>query len=72
MAYRPRPGHTDAQRNLISNIHERGVAVDVAAQRIIALAALMRDLQASGVAVKEVLSTAPRSLPGGGNKISAS
>ena len=25
LAYRPRPGHTDAQRNLISNIHARGV-----------------------------------------------
>src|SRR5262245_26001130 len=25
LAYRPRPGHTDARRNLISNVHARGV-----------------------------------------------
>jgi hypothetical protein len=36
MAYRPGLGHTDAQRNLISNIHERGVAIEVAALRVIA------------------------------------
>jgi ethanolamine ammonia-lyase small subunit len=56
MAFRPRPGHTDAQRNLISNIHERGVATEVAARRIVALATRMREMQASGVAVKEELS----------------
>jgi ethanolamine ammonia-lyase small subunit len=55
LAYRPRPGHTDAQRNLISNIHERGVAPEAAARRILALAAQMRQLQTSGVAVKETL-----------------
>src|SRR5262249_42095547 len=55
MAFRPRLGHTDAQRNLISNIHERGVAAEVAARRIIVLASRMRELQASGVAVKEEL-----------------
>jgi ethanolamine ammonia-lyase small subunit len=55
MAYRPRPGHTDAQRNLISNIHARGVAPEAAARRIMALAETMRRLQTSGVAVKEDL-----------------
>jgi ethanolamine ammonia-lyase small subunit len=59
MAYRPRPGHTDAQRNLISNIHSRGVSVAEAARRIVALAQRMRQLTASGVTVKEDLS-----LPG--------
>lgn len=53
LAYRPRAGHTDAQRNLISNIHSRGVAHQEAAARILALAAQMRRLQTSGVAVKE-------------------
>jgi len=62
MAYRPRAGHTDAQRNLISNIHERGVAVPDAARRIIALAEKMRAVQSSGVAVKEELPA-----PGGPN-----
>lgn len=53
LAYQPRPGHTDAQRNLISNIHGRGVALPDAARRIAALAERMRQLQTSGVAVKE-------------------
>ena len=55
LAYRPRPGHTDAQRNLISNIHGRGVSVEDAARRLLALAAQMRQKQTSGVAVKEEL-----------------
>jgi ethanolamine ammonia-lyase small subunit len=54
MAYRPRPGHTDANRNLISNIHARGVSPQEAAPRIVALAEQMRRLGTSGVAVKEV------------------
>lgn len=56
MAYRPRVGHTDAQRNLISNIHSRGVPVDTAAQRITELAAQMMTMQISGVSVKESFS----------------
>jgi ethanolamine ammonia-lyase small subunit len=55
LAYRPRPGHTDAQRNLISNIHARGVTPGAAAPRILALAEKMRRLQTSGVTVKEDL-----------------
>jgi ethanolamine ammonia-lyase small subunit len=55
MAYRPRPGHDDARRNLISNIHHRGVLPEHAAPRIAQLAARMMELQASGIAVKEVL-----------------
>jgi ethanolamine ammonia-lyase small subunit len=57
LAYRPRPGHTDAQRNLISNIHARGVPPEAAAPRILALAEKMREKQASGVVVKEDLPT---------------
>jgi ethanolamine ammonia-lyase small subunit len=53
MAYRPQPGHTDAQRNLISNIHARGIAPEEAAPRILALADKMMRMQASGVEVKE-------------------
>ena len=41
MAFRPRPGHSDADRNLISNIHARGVPPPAAAARIVNLAALM-------------------------------
>jgi ethanolamine ammonia-lyase small subunit len=53
LAYRPRFGHSDAQRNLISNIHARGVTAADAARRILGLAEQMRRLQTSGVAVKE-------------------
>jgi ethanolamine ammonia-lyase small subunit len=53
MAYRPRPGHTDARRNLISNVHARGVGPVEAARRILALAEQMRTKQQGGVAVKE-------------------
>ncbi len=57
MAYRPRSGHTDAERNLVSNIHAHGVAIGEAADRILGLAELMRRAQLSGVAVKEELGT---------------
>jgi ethanolamine ammonia-lyase small subunit len=53
MAYRPRSGHTDAERNLISNIHARGVVPTAAARRILRLAERLRHCQTSGVAVKE-------------------
>jgi ethanolamine ammonia-lyase small subunit len=53
MAYRPRPGHDDSRRNLISNIHARGIPPEQAAPRIAQLAAQMIQLATSGVAVKE-------------------
>jgi len=53
MAYRPWAGHTDAERNLISNIHARGVAPAAAAVRLLRLAESMMRLHTSGVAVKE-------------------
>lgn len=59
LAYRPRPGHTDANRNLISNIHARGVLPDGAARRVAAFAETMRHLRASGIAVKEGLPALP-------------
>jgi ethanolamine ammonia-lyase small subunit len=59
MAYRPRPGHSDAQRNLISNIHGRGVSQSDAARRIALLAEQMLRLRQSGVAIKEVLPALP-------------
>jgi ethanolamine ammonia-lyase small subunit len=59
LAYRPRAGHTDARRNLISNIHARGVLPREAAPRILALAEQMRQLQTSGVVIKEQLPKLP-------------
>lgn len=53
LAFRPRAGHTDAERNLISNIHARGVGLDDAARRILALAGQFRLAGRSGVGVTE-------------------
>jgi ethanolamine ammonia-lyase small subunit len=55
MAYQPRAGHNDSNRNLISNIHARGVETEAAASRIIALAEQMMRCQTSGVELKEEL-----------------
>jgi ethanolamine ammonia-lyase small subunit len=63
MAWRPRAGQTDADRNLISNIHARGVSAADAARRIAGLAAQMMAAEASGVAIKEELPATTR-LPG--------
>jgi ethanolamine ammonia-lyase small subunit len=48
MAYRPTRAHTDADRNLISNIHARGLAADEAACRILRVAEAMMAAQVSG------------------------
>jgi ethanolamine ammonia-lyase small subunit len=63
IAYRPRAGHDDARRNLISNIHARGISHAQAASRIAQFAARMIEFQTSGVAIKEEWkATAPLSL----------
>jgi ethanolamine ammonia-lyase small subunit len=53
MGYCPASGRTDADRNLISNIHGRGVRSEDAADRIIDLAARMMALKRSGTTLKE-------------------
>jgi ethanolamine ammonia-lyase small subunit len=53
MAYGPRAGHSDSDRNLISNVHARGVPAADAAGRILNLAAQMMAVSSSGYAVKE-------------------
>ena len=53
MAYRPKLSDTDAQRNLISNIHGRGVSTEQAAQRILDLAAAMTKTHKSGCELRE-------------------
>lgn len=65
MAYRPKALDTDANRNLISNIHVRGVITEYAAQRILNLAALMMKTHQSGYQLREELSSevAPARLP---------
>jgi ethanolamine ammonia-lyase small subunit len=69
LAYRPRAGHTDAERNLISNIHSRGVPPQAAAERILALAAQLRAAGRSGVTVKEKLPEATLADPAAGGRL---
>ena len=52
MAFRPGKAHTDANRNLISNIHSRGLSPQAAADRILNLAAAMMSQRMSGVGIK--------------------
>ena len=59
MTYRPQSNHTDANRNLISNIHARGVSTHDAALRIINLAAKMITKGMSGYQLREELPALP-------------
>jgi ethanolamine ammonia-lyase small subunit len=65
-AYRPRTGHTDADRNLISNIHDAGVRIPDAVDRVLAFISVLMTEERSGVDVKEppfappVTSVSPR------------
>ena len=53
MAYRPRLEHTDADRNLVSNIHSRGLSASEAAARILNFADRMTKVGASGFSLRE-------------------
>lgn len=55
MAYEPRAFHNDSNRNLISNIHSRGLEPKTAADRILNFAAQMMALRMSGFIVREQL-----------------
>jgi ethanolamine ammonia-lyase small subunit len=55
MAYQPHKDHTDADRNLISNIHARGVSARDAALRIVGLAQKMMTTGTSGYELREEL-----------------
>ncbi|WP_261570430.1 ethanolamine ammonia-lyase subunit EutC [Frankia gtarii] len=61
LAHRPRTGQTDADRNLLSNIHRRGLTPAQAVEHITGLAQAMRTAGTSGVSIKET--TAARALP---------
>jgi ethanolamine ammonia-lyase small subunit len=58
MAFRPKAAHTDANRNLVSNIHPRGVRSEDAARRILDLTEQMMKVGTSGCQLRE-----QRSLP---------
>ena len=53
MAYQPSRFHFDANRNLVSNIHDRGLNAPMAAARILNLSAHMMKLGISGCTLKE-------------------
>jgi ethanolamine ammonia-lyase small subunit len=53
LAYRPRHGHTDANRNLVSNIHSNGAPLAEAATRILDFVRAMLQERTSGVHLKE-------------------
>ena len=59
IGFRPTIGHTDANRNLISNIHARGVPIASAARRIAALCRRMIDSKTSGFGLKEEMPQLP-------------
>src|SRR6185503_8536171 len=62
LAFQPRTDHTDAQRNLLSNIHARGIPPDVAASRIVIAISRLLSAQASGVGI-DVSTAQPLPLP---------
>jgi len=53
LTHQPKASDTDANRNLISNIHARGVSPEQAAQRILNLAAIMIKTHTSGCQLRE-------------------
>ncbi len=55
LAWRPKAGDNDAQRNLVSNIHAGGVGTAAAAARILKLVGEMLRERTSGVHLKEEL-----------------
>ena len=54
LAYRPNRSHSDANRNVVSNIHARGLSAAQAASRILRLADLMTRTANSGCLLKEI------------------
>jgi ethanolamine ammonia-lyase small subunit len=68
MAYQPHSGHTDADRNLISNIHARGVTIEGAAVRILNFAAQMLARKSSGCGLNEELPLRKAEREGGANR----
>jgi ethanolamine ammonia-lyase small subunit len=63
MAYRPDSTHTDANRNLVSNIHARGLGPEDAADRILRLAEGMIAARTSGCNLR-IDSNVPRTILG--------
>jgi len=69
LAYKPASHHADADRNLVSNIHARGVPVISAARRIANLCQRMLQAQTSGVQLKEEIAPCHVSGPAPADKL---
>jgi ethanolamine ammonia-lyase small subunit len=65
LGYRPQSGHTDADRNLVCNIHDNGVGDNEAGERVFELAKQLRAHSGGGIGVKEVLPSS-REIGGAG------
>lgn len=63
MAHRPNAHHTDANRNLISNIHSGGIGLTDATRRILRLIEQFIQQESSGVHIKEQLPNQTHSIP---------
>lgn len=55
LAYQPKSGDTDANRNLIASIYDGGIPIKEAARRILNLARTMKAARQSGVGIREEL-----------------
>ena len=62
LAFQPKPGDTDANRNLVASIYDSGIPIGEAADRILNLAQTIRARRQSGVGIREELP--PPNRPG--------
>jgi len=62
LAFAPHAGCTDADRNLVANIHDRGTPAAVAAERVLAFADVIRAAGRSGATVREPDGEGPRAI----------
>jgi ethanolamine ammonia-lyase small subunit len=64
LTYQPHPGRRDSERNCISNIHEDGLSIDVAADMLAWLMTEARSRKLTGVHLKaEPLLPSPDAIP---------
>ena len=61
--FRPVPGRTDAERNCVSNIRPEGLDLPAAAHKLFTLISRSRELQLSGVDLKDLSEHLPAPAP---------
>lgn len=71
MAFQPNSSHTDANRNLISNIHARGLGIEEAASAIVRLADQMMKSRLSGCRLRIETSAPTIDASPGGQSLTA-